>query len=84
LNAIDEYRDAIREFLASIVTGVGDKHLCADDVAQANAITSIVTHSVDAEKVYLMVDIDLGQIIDFFMGDTLRVDLIYCSKRFTV
>ena len=142
-----EYRDAIRELLASIVTGVGDKRLCTEDNALAGAITSItghypfvdhiyllddsgkqispiidkngkpipgnhqqgtdrsqrpyfknvrkhnydvtvskpyfsnisrnlcvsaVTHCGDAEKGYLVVDIDLREIIEFLMGDTLR------------
>jgi hypothetical protein len=142
-----EYREAIRELLASIVTGVGDKRLCAEENALADAITSItghypfvdhiyllddtgkqispiinkdgktipgthqegtdrsqrpyfkkaqkhdydvtvskpyfsnisrnlcvsaVTHCGDAEKVYLVVDIDLREIIEFLMGDTLR------------
>ncbi|PCJ84691.1 MAG: general glycosylation pathway protein [Thiotrichaceae bacterium] len=142
-----EYREAIRELLASLVTGVGDKRLCADDAALADAITSISEHYPfvdhiylldnngkqispiinkegkpvsgkhhegtdrsqrpyfkkakkhgydvtvskpyfsnigrnlcvsavaicgDAEKIYLVVDIDLRKIIEFLMGDTLR------------
>ncbi|HIP68869.1 MAG TPA: general glycosylation pathway protein [Chromatiales bacterium] len=142
-----EYREAIRELLASIVTGVGDKRLCAEENVLADAIISItghypfvehiylldetgkqispiinkdgkavpgshqigvdrsqrpyfkkakkhdydvtvskpyfsnisrnlcvsaVAHCGDDEKVYLVVDIDLREIIEFLMGDTLR------------
>jgi len=142
-----EYREAIRELLASIVTGVGDKQLCLDENALSDAVVSIteyypfvdhiyllddsgrqispiinkdgkpisgnhqigtdrsqrpyfkkakkqeqdvtvskpyftnigrnlcisaMTHCGETEKVYLVVDIDLREIIEFLMGDTLR------------
>ncbi len=141
-----EYRSAIEELLASIVTGVGDKRLCADDRELTEAIRSIseyypfvdhiylldanglqvspiidksgsalaaypagtdrsqrpyfkqaqqkqcdvsvskpyfsnigrhlcisaVSRCNEAEDVYMVVDIDLREIIEFLMGDTLR------------
>jgi hypothetical protein len=51
-----EYRDAIRELLASIVTGVGDKRLCAEDNALAEAISSITEHYPFVDHIYLLDD----------------------------
>ena len=53
-----EYREAIRELLASIVTGVGDKSLCADEDALedalANAIGTISEHYPFVDLIYLL------------------------------
>lgn len=49
-----EYREAIRELLASIVTGVGDKRLCAEEGALADAIENLADHYPFVDLVYLL------------------------------
>jgi len=49
-----EYREAIRELLASIVTGVGDKRLCAEEGELADAIESLADHCPFVDLVYLL------------------------------
>ena len=49
-----EYREAIRELLASIVTGIGDKRLCVEDGALAKAIETISEHYPFVDLIYLL------------------------------
>jgi len=51
-----EYREAIRELLASIVTGVGDKRLCAEEGALADAIETLADHYPFVDLIYLLDD----------------------------
>lgn len=49
-----EYREAIRELLASIVTGVGDKSLCSEEGALADAVETIADHYPFVDLIYLL------------------------------
>lgn len=49
-----EYRGAIRELLASIVTGVGDQNLCSEENALTEAISSIAEHYPFVDHIYLL------------------------------
>jgi len=49
-----EYRGAIRELLASIVTGVGDERLCAEEKALSDAIETITDHYPFIDLIYLL------------------------------
>lgn len=49
-----EYREAIRELLASIVTGVGDNRLCTEEGALADAIVAIAEHYPFVDHIYLL------------------------------
>ncbi len=51
-----EYRKAIRELLASIVTGISDKRLCDGENSLANAIKTIADHYPFIDLVYLLDD----------------------------
>ncbi len=51
-----EYDDAIGELLASIVTGVSDKNLCAKDSALVDAIVSITEHYPFVDHIYMLDD----------------------------
>ncbi|MBL4762470.1 MAG: general glycosylation pathway protein [Gammaproteobacteria bacterium] len=57
LSVIDryhEYREAIRELLSSIVTGIGDKRLCESEAALANAIQTMSEHYPFVDLIYLL------------------------------
>jgi hypothetical protein len=49
-----EYKIAICELLASIVTGVGDQQLCAEDTTLADAIVSIAEYYPFVDHIYLL------------------------------
>ena len=68
-----EYREAIRELLSSIVTGIGDKSLCEDETALANAIQTIAEHYPFVDLIYLL-DADGIQISPMVSNEGLVVE----------
>ena len=68
-----EYREAIRELLSSIVTGIGDKSLCEDEAALANAIQTIAEHYPFVDLIYLL-DADGIQISPMVTNEGLAVE----------